>query len=187
MKIRQFIALGLLFWSILSFGQNEMLEVQVSKDSVYFGNQVKVTFIASNISGKFIPPAFDGFDIINGPFTSSSYSFVNGESSRKTTYTYLLQPKRIGEIIIGKAGFNSEGKELFTNEIPIYVRDNPNGIREDAEKQDMKQKSKSPFDNFGKFDDFFFNMPDFDGFDIVPKEKTPPPPKKTYKFKTETL
>lgn len=187
MKIRQFITFGLLFWSLLSFSQNEMLEVQVSKDSVYFGNQVKVTFIASNISGKFIPPAFDGFDIVSGPFTSSSYSFVNGESSRKTTYTYLLQPQHIGEIIIGKAGFNSDGKELFTNEIPIYVKDNPNGIREDNEKQDAKQKSGNPFDSFGKFDDFFFNIPDLDNFDMMPKEKTPPPPKKTYKFKTETL
>jgi hypothetical protein len=33
-------------------GQNEMLEVQVSRDSVYIGNQVKVSFIASNVSGS---------------------------------------------------------------------------------------------------------------------------------------
>ncbi|MBK8748219.1 MAG: hypothetical protein IPM04_10195 [Saprospiraceae bacterium] len=51
MKALKNILTGILICiAFLSFGQGTMLEVQLSKDTVYFGNQVKVTFVASNIS-----------------------------------------------------------------------------------------------------------------------------------------
>jgi hypothetical protein len=86
-------------------GQNEMLEVQVSRDSVYIGNQVKVSFIASNVSGQFTAPEFKDFELVSGPNTSSSYSFVNGEVNRKTTYTYLLHASQGRCIKTGKSRF----------------------------------------------------------------------------------
>jgi len=187
MKVYNFILTVVMFFMVCSASaQDEMLEVQVSKDSVYFGNQVKVSFVASNISGNFIAPDFEGFDIISGPFTSSSYSFINGEESRKTTYVYLLQPSRTGMLTIGKAGFKAKGKEFFTREISIYVKENPDGIREDAEKNEQKSRFDNFFDSFGNMDEFFFGTPDLGRLDPQSGQSVPPP-KKTYKFKTEKI
>ena len=168
-------------------GQNEMLEVQVSRDSVYIGNQVKVSFIASNVSGQFTAPEFKDFELVSGPNTSSSYSFVNGEVNRKTTYTYLLQPLKEGALKLGKAGFETSQVMLYTNEITIFVKPNPKGIREEADKNNLKNRFDDMLGDLGNMNDFFFGTPDWKGFEVQPKEITPAPPKKTYPFKTEKL
>jgi len=174
-------------WTSSVYAQDEMLEVQVSRDSVFLGNQVRVSFIANNVSGKFTAPDFKGFDLVSGPNTSSSYSFMNGEESRKTTYTYLLQPLKAGVATIGKAGFETANGTLYTNEIKIFVKENPTGIREDADKNSAKNKITDLFGDFGNMNDFFFGTPDWSDFGFPSTPATPPPPKKTYKFKTEKL
>lgn len=168
-----------------SFAQNEMLEVVVSKDTVLFGNQVKVSFIASNISGSFVPPSFEGFDIISGPFTSSSYSYINGDESRKTTYIYLLEPIKIGKSVIGKASYKSNDRDFMSNEIEIYVKANPEGIKESPEKA-TPNKRDDFFEGFGSMEDLF-NSPDLRSFKTIPNEPTPKPVKPKYKFKTEKI
>ena len=181
-----FITLIVLCLSTSLYAQEPMLEVQVSKDSVYYGNQVKVTFIASNVSGSFNAPDFDGFQIVNGPFTSSSYSFINGSESRKTTYVYVLEPVKIGKLKIGKASFKGSDKELSSSEIKIFVKANPDGIREPADKNGQERSLSDMFEGFGSMNDFF-NMPEMQQFEIKPKESKPKKEKPTYKFKTEKI
>jgi len=186
MKALKNILTGILICiAFLSFGQGTMLEVQLSKDTVYFGNQVKVTFVASNISGSFVPPSFDGFNVVNGPYTSSSYSFINGSESRKTTYIYVLEPITIGKLTIGKATYKSADKELSSNEIKIYVKANPEGIKESVEKNEQK-RSNDFFGGFGSMEDFF-NSPDLKPFSTQPQEAPIKATKPKYKFKTEKL
>jgi len=183
---QNFITLILLCLSSAIYSQDAMLEVQVSKDSVYYGNQVKVTFIASNVSGSFIAPEFEGFQIINGPFTSSSYSFINGTESRKTTYVYVLEPLKIGKLKIGKASFKGNGKDLSSSEIQIFVKANPDGIQEAPDKNGQDRSINDMFEGFGNMNDFF-NMPEMQQFEIKPKEVKPKQAKPTYKFKTEKI
>ena len=186
MKALKNILTGILICiAFLSFGQGTMLEVQLSKDTVYFGNQVKVTFVASNISGSFVPPSFDGFNVVTGPYTSSSYSFINGSESRKTTYIYVLEPITIGKLTIGKATYKSADKELSSNEIKIYVKANPEGIKESVEKNEQK-RSNDFFGGFGSMEDFF-NSPDLKPFNTQPQEAPIKATKPKYKFKTEKL
>ncbi len=188
MKINTLIVLLMVIMGGNSLkGQNEMLEVQVSRDSVYLGNQVRVSFIASNVSGKFTAPDFKDFELVSGPNTSSSYSFVNGEENRKTTYTYLLQPLKKGTLKIGKAGFETSQGMLYTNDITIFVKANPKGIKEEADKNSLKNRFDDMLGDLGNMNDFFFGTPNLGGFEVQPREMTPPPPKKTYPFKTEKL
>jgi hypothetical protein len=183
---KTYLTLVFFCFAVSIFAQDAMLEVQVSKDSVYYGNQVKVTFVASNVSGSFNAPDFEGFEIINGPFTSSSYSFINGSESRKTTYAYVLEPITTGKLKIGKASFKGSGQELSTSEISIFVKANPNGIKEAPDKSGQERSFGDMFEGFGSMDDFF-NMPEMRQYEIKPKENPPAKKAKTYKFKTEKI
>lgn len=165
--------------------QEASLSVKVSRDTVLMDNQVMVTFTANNTSGDFIEPELHGLKVVSGPFTSSSYVFSNGNSSRTITYTYYLEPEHEGVVTIGKAKVKNDNHELSTSEITLYAKANPKGIKQSPdggkEKTDHDQAMGDFWNKFPSFDDFFK--------DPTPAQKTPPrePAKEKYKFKTEKL
>jgi len=59
---------------------------------------------------KHLPePQGKNFLVINGPFQSSNFQFVNGKMTSKISYTWQLQPKAEGELIIN--GFSVQYKK----------------------------------------------------------------------------
>ena len=81
---------------------------------------------------NFTPPDFQDFRVIQGPSQSVSQSWVNGKVSFSQSYTYILKPKRRGELIIGPANIKYRGKNLNSKMIkivvldPVKTPDNPN-------------------------------------------------------------
>lgn len=75
---------------------------------------------------SFVPPSFDGFDVLAGPATSqgSSISIVNGSMTKSINYsiTYVLLPQRSGELRIGEAEVAVDGVTYRTRQTPIEVR-----------------------------------------------------------------
>jgi len=156
------IIIGFLFIAN-SFGQKEFT-VTVSNDSILLGNHFEVTFTLKNVSGNdFHAPNFRGFDVVGGPNQSMSSTFINGEMSQASSYTYLLQPKEVGTYYIEPGDINTEKGILETTPVEINVFPNPDNI-----KQEIPNK-RDTFDPFK-------------GFDFPSRKKEPKKKRRVYKI-----
>ena len=89
----------------------------VSTDEIF-----QVMFTATYGSGKvsdFAPPAFEGFEVLAGPVSSTSTSIqsINGKTSttRTQSYTYTVRLTQEGKVTVGPASVKI-GKETYTTE-----------------------------------------------------------------------
>ena len=123
--------LGLFLFAILSLtssnlmiAQNEPIFVSASADAekVFLGTAVEVTFSIHNTNkGKFDPPIFNGFDLISGPMHSMSTQIINGQVSSEESYSYTLEPKKVGKLRIGPASLILRGKVYKSRPLTIEV------------------------------------------------------------------
>jgi len=149
--------------------QSPRFTVNVSTDSVLWGNYFKVTFSIENAPGvQFEAPDFPDFYIVSGPNMSSSFSLINGVSTQSISYTYFLEPKAIGVFYIQPASIESGGEVLETLPIQIKVAPNPDNIKQEPERNTSRFR-------FG-WDDFDL-MPE----PVKPAPKTEPAPAKKRK------
>ncbi|MBK7008349.1 MAG: BatD family protein [Saprospiraceae bacterium] len=122
--------------------QVSSFSVEVDRDSVLFGNTIKVTYVLKNVDGKFEAPAFSDFSLISGPNTSSSMYSINGNTTKTTTYTYFIKPLKEGQCFIEEAYLihrTDEEKNMTADAIKIKVMPNPEGIIEDAPQGNSQQ------------------------------------------------
>ena len=106
---------------VVSFEINTPLMVQQ-------GEPFRIEFILENAQpdeNSYSAPAFEGLDVMAGPTiaTGSSFSFINGVESRKTTYTftYVMMASGAGNIEIGEAALTVDGKRYATKKTTIEV------------------------------------------------------------------
>ena len=92
------------------------------------GEMFRVEFVLTNgqpDDGTFHTPSFEGLEVLAGPTTATGRSFqsINGVSSSKTTYTitYVVMAQTAGNITIGAADVEVDGKKLTTKATPIEV------------------------------------------------------------------
>jgi hypothetical protein len=108
------------FLTIVS-GQKGSLSVKVDKDTLYQDEVIKVEFLLDNLSGNFIAPDFNGFRMVSGPNTSSSFSMINGVVTQKKAYSYVLMPEATGDQQIGGAIVSTDEDKLITDPVSVYV------------------------------------------------------------------
>ncbi len=140
--MRLFIILLALCCTYGAFSQEGSFTVSTSKDTLLMGNSFTVTFTIKNMNGDFDAPELDDFDIMAGPNVSSSFSFMNGQSSQEMSYSYLLRPRREGAIIIPSAYLVTDSDTVESAEKLIFVLPNPDGI---IEQEGGIQQSISPY------------------------------------------
>lgn len=96
-----------------------------TKKQVMVGERFQVVFEANAEGKNFSAPSFEGFDVVGGPFTSTSTSFqmVNGSMSHtvKCTYTYALQAYKEGTFHIGSAALTVKGNKIMSDPFDIKV------------------------------------------------------------------
>jgi len=157
--------------------ENVRFSVEVSTDSVLFGNYFQVQFTLENASGSdFRPPAFDEFEVMNGPNMSSSFNMSNGKITQSVTYTYYLKPREVGNYYIHPASIRAGNKIIETDAREVLVVPNPDGVIQNPEPR--KKQSMGMDDWFKGFDALPF--PDwFDRLEmpVPPKEERVAPPK----------
>ncbi len=85
--------------------------------------QISFTFSGTNINGikSFNPPSFSNFMVLSGPDESTSMQIINSSVSASKTYTYYLQPKKMGKFTIDAATINFNGKTFQTQPLAINV------------------------------------------------------------------
>lgn len=154
------------FLSTILSAQQQSIMVEVSPDNVLMGNEFEVSFTVENVEIRsFDAPAFKDFRLLAGPMTSSMMQIINGKTSSRQSYTYILEPVNPGKFYIEPAFANlKDGSVLETQPIEINVKSNPEGIKQE------NRKKKSLMDDF-------FNTPR----NSAPAEK-PKPERKSYKI-----
>jgi len=118
-KIYIFIIVS--FLTQITFGQAK-LTATVSKNKLGTNQRLRVEF-SVNVQGadNFTPPGFKNFKVVGGPSQSVSQSWINGKVSFSKAYSYILQPKRKGELRIEAASIEVGGKRLKSNPVKIRV------------------------------------------------------------------
>ena len=92
---------------------------------VIVGRPFQLTFSVNHSARDLRAPQFTDFDVLSGPYTStsSSTSFVNGRrtSSYEQTYTYTLMAQRAGTFTIAPATIRVDGNDIQSNGVRIQV------------------------------------------------------------------
>ncbi len=119
--------LFLLLFTIILYGTQAQVKfyARVSNNQITTDDRVRISFIAQGTSndiddGRITPPSFEGFRAM-GPFVSQEFSYINGRSSYKKSYTYTLQPEKTGKFVIKPAKFSVGDKVYQTQPITIDV------------------------------------------------------------------
>lgn len=140
-KFVENIILLFLVFLTSSLCAQQPVEFSASTDAkqVVVGGYFEVGFTLKNAQGKdFQPPSFKDFNLLSGPNQSISTSSFNGKWTRSLTYTYNLQPKKIGKFTIPSASITADGKKLMTKPLRIEVvkgKNNTVASQEELEEQ----------------------------------------------------
>ena len=129
MKIAKHISiLILMLTSSLTFSQVKF-EAKVSKKKLGVNERLRIDFEMNQDGDNFVPPNFADFDVVGGPNTSMSNSWINGKRTYKKTYSYFLAPKKRGSFTIKQATIEIDGETYKTFPVTVEVTaavDRPN-------------------------------------------------------------
>ncbi len=124
MKLKLYISLVFSFITLLVNAQDDIITATVSKNKLGVNQRLRVTFAIKKQGGdNFKAPNFNNFKIVGGPSQAISQSYKNGKLSFSQSYSYILQPKRKGELNIGAASIEMDGKTIKSNPVKIIVLD----------------------------------------------------------------
>ncbi len=123
-KFRLLVFILCAFPIVLWAQDNPTLTVSAKKQ-VVVGERFQVVF-ESNAEGRnFQAPSFEGFNVVGGPFTSTSSSIqvVNGSVTRSTriSYTFAVQATREGTFRIGAASLTVDGNKVSSEPFEVKV------------------------------------------------------------------
>lgn len=95
---------------------------QIDAKQVVEGSTFTIQFTIENADAdNFSPPNFSPFKVISGPSQSFRSTFINGKSSKSTTYGYMLQAVKPGKYTIPAATLTLGGKETKSNTVSVEV------------------------------------------------------------------
>ncbi len=139
------IALFFLISSFNSFTQSLEFSATVDQSNISSDNYIRYT-IQTNNKISIDKTGFSNFNVLQGPFTSSSssVSIINGKVNKKEkfTFTYILSPTKTGQLKIGPASTTYKGKTYTTNSITISVAKGNKPINE-KENEGDNSKTKN--------------------------------------------
>ncbi len=96
-----------------------------AKKQVVVGERFQVVFEANAEGRNFSAPSFEGFNVVGGPFTSSSSSIqmtnVGVTRTVRNSYTYALQAYQEGNFHIGSASLTVNGDKITSEPFDIKV------------------------------------------------------------------
>ena len=119
------ILLSIILFFGLFITNAQTLTVTTDKNPALVGEQILIKFTVNSKAKDFKSPNFQGLRILSGPnsSSSSSYSFVNGESKSEitTTYSYYVSASKEGNYTISSASVNANKKTISSNPLTIKV------------------------------------------------------------------
>ena len=120
MKLKFYITLFISLLTLTVVAQEAELVAKVSKNKLGLNQRLRIEFSINKQGGdNFSPPKFTNFKVVGGPSQSVSQSWINGKVSFSQSYTYIIQPKRKGELTIGPASIKIGGKIINSKSFKI--------------------------------------------------------------------
>ena len=96
----------------------------VSKEQLGLNERLRIEFSIDKQGGDdFTPPDFVNFKVLAGPSQSSSFSSINGKTTYKLTYSYVIQPLSKGTFVIPSASITYDGEVIKSNTVRVTVTD----------------------------------------------------------------
>ena len=124
MKYRLLIVLTFIGIALGAYADEVVFKAS-APSQVIVGKPFQLTYTVNQRSKDLRAPEFTDFDVLAGPYTStsSSVSFVNGRrtSSYEQTYTYTMMAQRAGTFTIGPATVKVDGDQVQSNGVRIQV------------------------------------------------------------------
>jgi hypothetical protein len=121
---RNYLTILILLISVQSVIAQVTFKTEVSKTELGLNERLRIEFSIDKQGGDdFTPPDFRNFKVLAGPSQSSSFSSINGRTSYKLTYTYVIQPLAKGTFTIPSASVTYNGEIIKSNTVRIVVSD----------------------------------------------------------------
>lgn len=118
-------------------------------ESVFEGDVFTVKFVVNDNSKDFNGPSFKGFSLISGPNVSSSTSmtFMNGQSSRSvsTSYSYRLKADVEGTFSVEPASCTVDGKKINSRRFNIKVEKMSAAQQQQRQQQQQQRQAYDPW------------------------------------------
>ncbi|MBN2279021.1 MAG: protein BatD [Candidatus Marinimicrobia bacterium] len=122
-KLRIQFLLAVFLMTTLGFADDITINATVNSTNITLNDILSYTVeIDGTNKIKHLPePQGSNFLIVNGPFQSSNFQFINGKMSAKISYTWQLQPQAEGELIINGFSVQYEKKKYSADRIVVKV------------------------------------------------------------------
>lgn len=121
---RKYLTILILLITVQSVVAQVTFKTVVSKNELGLNERLRIEFSIDRQGGDdFTPPDFNNFKVLAGPSQSSSFSSINGKTSYKLTYTYVIQPTSKGTFTIPSATVTYDGERIKSNTVRITVTD----------------------------------------------------------------
>ena len=138
MRQKLLIVLSFIGMALGVYADEVVFRAQAPKQ-VVVGRPFQISYTVNHRSRDLQAPEFTDFDVLSGPYssTSSSTSFTNGHmtSSYEQTYTYMLMAQKAGTFTIGPATVKVSGERIQSNGVRIEV------LPEDQPQQQQSNQS----------------------------------------------
>ncbi len=111
------------------FGEDLSFRAYVSANAVSLDGQFQYSVEVSGSTTNLPPvdyPEFADFYVLSGPNASTNVQWINGNLTSKKTFSFVLKPRRKGQIDIAPAVINIKNKQYKTDPITITVTDAAN-------------------------------------------------------------
>ncbi|MBO4665767.1 MAG: protein BatD [Paludibacteraceae bacterium] len=160
MRYRLLVLLSFIGIALGAFADEVVFTAQAPKQ-VIVGKPFQLTYTVNQRSRDLRAPEFTDFDVLSGPYTStsSSTSFVNGRrtSSFEQTYTFMVMAQKAGTFTIGPATVKVDGENVQSNGVRIQVlpaedqaqqSNQPSAVsRQNAQNNQSAQSSQTSSEN----------------------------------------
>jgi hypothetical protein len=148
MKNKLLIVLSFIGIALGAYADEVVFKGQ-APSQVIVGKPFQLTYSVNQRSRDLRAPEFTDFDMLAGPYTSTSTStsFVNGHrtSTFTQTYTYTLMARREGTFTIAPATIKVDGEQVQSNGVRIEVL--PEDQQPTANSQQPTDNSQQPSAN----------------------------------------
>ena len=101
----------------------DQVQAVVDRTTIGLGESLELSVTIKGKNGAVDVNGIDAFKVISSG-SSSNFEFINGRSSHKTLYKYVLLPTRTGRLTIPALPVTINGKILYTKPIHIRVQKN---------------------------------------------------------------
>lgn len=144
MNFSKHISLLFFFLTICTIGITQVSFVaSTDAKQVVENGYFQVTYTLNNARGNnFKAPPFKKFTVLNGPSRSMSTTIINGNATQKVSYSYSLQPKKVGKFTIAPATISADGKVMKSNALKIDVIKASEANKNASEEQQLFVKAE---------------------------------------------